>query len=107
MPTVSELQKVRIKKLKKIQDAGLLAYPTQVKRTHTIEEVIQGFVALARSKKEVIIVGRVRALREHGGSTFAHMEDGTGKVQAYFKKHRLGEKSYQFFLDIFDIGDFA
>jgi lysyl-tRNA synthetase class 2 len=45
-------------------------------------------------------------LREHGGSTFLHIEDGTEKIQAYFKKDRIGEKGYQFFLDNFDIGDF-
>ena len=54
----------------------------------------------------VCLVGRIRTMREHGGSCFLHFEDGTGQIQAYFKKNRLGEKKYQFFLDNFDIGDF-
>ncbi|GAI02668.1 unnamed protein product, partial [marine sediment metagenome] len=35
-----------------------------------------------------------------------HIEDGTGKIQAYFKENRLGARSYRFFLNNFDIGDF-
>ena len=34
MPTIEELRKTRIEKLKKLQDAGVLAYPAKTKRTH-------------------------------------------------------------------------
>lgn len=34
------------------------------------------------------------------------IEDGTGKLQAFLRKDRVGEKGYKFFLDNFDIGDF-
>jgi lysyl-tRNA synthetase class 2 len=70
------------------------------------------------------------AKREHGGSTFLDIEDGSasspqdgsgpstgstsslqtssgqGKIQLFFKEDSLGEKDYQFFLDTIDIGDF-
>ncbi len=45
-------------------------------------------------------------MRQHGGLIFSNIEDGTGKIQILFKKDRVGEKSFQFFLDNFDIGDF-
>ena len=106
MPTIEELRKIRLKKLKNIEKAGLLAYPEKTKRTHKITEVLKSFGKLTRSKKEVILVGRIRTFREHGGSTFLHFEDGTGKIQAYFKKDRIGERGYKFFLENFDIGDF-
>jgi len=52
------------------------------------------------------LVGRIRSLRIHGGATFLHIEDGSGKIQAHFRKDKLGESGYKFFLDNFDIGDF-
>jgi len=106
MATIDELRKIRIKKLEAIKKAGFLAYPAKVKRTHKITEALKGFSNLARVKKEIILVGRIRSLREHGKATFLHFEDGTGKIQAYFREDRIGEKGYKFFLDNFDIGDF-
>jgi lysyl-tRNA synthetase class 2 len=104
--TLKKIREVRIKKLKSIERAGLLAYPEKTKRTHTIAQAISKFGQLEKEKKIVFLAGRILALREHGGSTFIAFEDGTGKFQAYFKKDKLGEKGYQFFLDHFDIGDF-
>jgi lysyl-tRNA synthetase class 2 len=106
MAAIDEIKKARIKKLKAIQDAGFSAYPAQVKRTHNVKEAIKDFSKFSRQKKEIILAGRIIAKREHGGLVFSHIEDGTGKIQVLFKKDRLGEKSYQFFLDNFDIGDF-
>ena len=106
MASIEEIRKARLGKLARIQKAGSLAYPGAVRRTQTIAQAIEGFPQLSKNKKEVILVGRLRSLREHGGSTFAHIAGGTGSIQVYFKKDRLGEKSYAFFLDNFDIGDF-
>jgi len=106
MSTIDEIRKTRLKKLEAIQRAGFNAYPEKTKRTHTISQALKEFGALSRSKKELILAGRIKSLREHGGSTFLNIEDGTGKIQAYFKKDRIGEKGYKFFLENFDIGDF-
>ncbi|MCK4453820.1 lysine--tRNA ligase [Candidatus Parcubacteria bacterium] len=106
MSTVEGIRKTRLKKLKAIQKAGLLAYPLETKRTHTCLEAIKDFNKLSPSQKEIVLTGRIRSMREHGGSTFLHIEDSSSRIQAYFKKDRLGEKNYKFFLDNFDIGDF-
>ncbi len=106
MTQISELRKIRLKKLEAIRKAGINAYPAKTKRTHKIAEVLKDFAQLSRLKKEVILVGRIRSLREHGGATFLHLEDGSGKIQAYFRKDRIGARGYKFFLDNFDIGDF-
>jgi len=106
MATIDELRKTRLKKLEAIKKAGILVYPEKTKRTHKIAKVLKDFSALARTKKEIVLVGRIKSLREHGGSTFLDIEDGTGKIQAYFKKDGIGERGYKFFLAYFDIGDF-
>lgn len=107
MASIDEIRKARTKKLQELKKAGELAYPANSKRTHEIQELLKGFSPLAKSKKEVIAVGRIRSIREHGGSTFLHIEDGTGTMQAYLKKDGVGEKAYQLFLNTFDVGDFA
>lgn len=106
MATIDELRKIRLKKLHAIQSAGLPPYPEKTKRTHKISEIVEGFGKFSKLKKEVILVGRIRSLRQHGKATFLHIEDGSGQIQAFFREDRLGEKSYQFFLNNFDIGDF-
>ena len=106
MAAINELKKIRLKKLEAIRTAGILAYPEKTKRTHKIKEALKDFNSLSRFKKEIILVGRIKALREHGGSTFLNIDDGSGNIQAYFRKDRIGESGYKFFLDNFDIGDF-
>ena len=134
MPTIEELRKIRIEKIKKLETVGILAYPAKTNRTHTIAEALKNFSKLVKAKKRVVLVGRIMAQRGHGGATFLNIYDGslkqdTGKVsaeislddnkpisvitsgfgtiQVLLKKDKLGEKGYQFFLDIFDIGDFV
>jgi len=106
MATVEEIRKARVQKLQRFQKAGILAYPGAVKRTHTLVQALENFGSLAKTQKEIIVTGRIKSMREHGGSTFFHIEDGTGTMQAYVKKDRVGEAPYQFFLDTIDIGDF-
>jgi len=106
MATIDEIRKNRIKKLKAIENVGFSAYPGQTKRTHTCQQALEDFSKLARLKKEIILAGRIISLRQHGGLVFSHIKDGAAQIQTLFKKDRLGEKSFQFFLDNFDIGDF-
>ena len=106
MAAIEEIRKNRLKKLKAIETAGFLAYPSQTKRTHTCQDALKDFSKLSRSKKEIVLTGRIMTLREHGGLVFSHIEDGSNKIQIAFKRDRLGESSYKFFLNNFDIGDF-
>lgn len=102
---LSQIRKQRLEKLEALKRSGADAYPRNVKRTHVISEALLGFSGLSNSKEKVVLVGRIISVREHGGATFLHFKDGEGKIQAYLKKDRLGQKEYKFFLDNFDIGD--
>jgi len=104
---IDKIREIRIKKLKAIEAAGFLAYPLKVKRTHEIIQALEDFSKLSKSKKEIVLVGRIKSQRVHGGLTFFHIEDGTGKIQVLLAKNKVGEKAYQFFLDNFDVGDFV
>jgi lysyl-tRNA synthetase class 2 len=41
-----------------------------------------------------------------GKSTFAHIEDGTGRLQLYLRADELGAEDFDHFNDDFDLGDF-
>jgi len=103
---VSHIKKTRLKKLQELRKAGLNPYPIKSKKSHSIEEVLLNFTKLASVKTRLTLVGRIVSLRAHGGSTFIHFEDEKARIQAYFKKDKLGKK-YHFFLDNFDVGDFV
>ena len=107
MATIDELKKIRLKKLEAIKKAGLLAYPIKTKRTHRISEALKDFAKLSKSRKEIILAGRIKSLRIHGGATFFHIEDGTEKIQGFLRKDRVGERTYELFVNNFDIGDFV
>lgn len=107
MGTVGEIKKRRLKKKKALKSAGHLVYPLKNKRTHTCQEALDDFPKLSKAEKEVILSGRIVSLRQHGALTFSHIKDGTAKIQVMIRKDNLGEKGYDFFLENFDIGDFA
>ena len=103
---ILDIKKTRLKKLAAIKKAGVNSYPITTKRTHSMGMALLEFDRFSAAKTEVTLVGRIKSIREHGGSTFLHFEDGTGQMQAYLKQDKLGDKGYKFFLDNFDVGDF-
>ncbi|MEA3497122.1 MAG: amino acid--tRNA ligase-related protein, partial [Bacteroidota bacterium] len=107
MKSINEIRKNRIKKLNAIKSVGICVFPSSVKRTHISVEALKDFNKLAKTKKQIVLAGRLMSIRQHGGLAFANIEDGLGKIQVSLKKDKLGEKGFQFFLDNFDIGDFV
>lgn len=102
---LKDIRKNRIKKLERIRNAGKNPYPITCGRSGAISEILRDFDGLMGKRTKVTLAGRIRSLREHGGSTFFHFEDATGRMQAYVRRDVLGEKEYTFFLENFDIGD--
>ncbi len=106
MSNINEIKKERLRKLENICKLGMDPYPSKSKRTHSCNQAIEDFEKLSSNKDEIFLTGRLRAIRGHGGSVFIHLEDGSGKIQAYLKKDELGGEKYKFFHNNIDIGDF-
>ncbi len=106
MSQAEELKSIRKEKLEKIKKSLINPYPLKTRRTYTIAEAIENFRKLEREKKEIFLVGRIISLRTHGGLSFFHIQDGSGKIQVLIRKNGVGESAYQFFIENFDIGDF-
>jgi len=105
--SLEKIKNDRLKKLQTLRAADLNPYPSQTSRLRQdIVLVLENFDNLVNTKKEIVLAGRLRLIREHGGSTFVDLEDTSAKIQLYFKKDQLGDKNYDFFINNFDIGDF-
>ena len=105
MRQIEKIKKERLEKLEHFKGRRVTAYPSKIKAHQKIRDVILNFESL--KGKKVVLVGRIRNIRKHGGSTFLHFEDFSGRFQSYLKRDKIGKDSYQFFLDNFDIGDFV
>ncbi len=99
-------EEIRLDKLSYLINSGIDPYPSEVKRSHTIGDLLKKFGDMESAGTEVTVVGRIRSIRAHGASTFSHMEDGSGKIQIYFKKDDLGNEKYDLFDKLFDVADF-
>jgi lysyl-tRNA synthetase class 2 len=104
----SELEQERLKKLQRIRDRGIDPYPARVERTHTNQQAIDAFNSNEAGGVETkaTVVGRLVLIRTMGKSSFAHIEDGSGRLQIYLKIDLIGEADYEMFLRDFDLGDF-
>jgi len=106
----SNLEKVRLEKADQLREQGIDPYPAHSERSHFTREAIQEFESSESSGKEQVVpatlVGRIRSLRTMGKITFAHIEDGTGRVQLFFRLNDLGQDKFEFFKRSFDLGDF-
>ena len=105
----NELELERLKKLQRLRARGIEPYPARVARTHTNQQAIDNFAAQEASGEavEAAVVGRLVLIRPMGKASFAHIEDGTSRLQIYLKKEEVGGETYEMFLKDLDLGDFV
>jgi lysyl-tRNA synthetase class 2 len=110
MADYSNLEKIRLEKLSSLKDQGIDPFPRRVERTHSVEEAVQAFLAIENDPEaksiQAVLVGRIRSVRLMGKVIFAHIEDGTGRLQLFFRADDLGQEKMKFFSDYFDLGDY-
>lgn len=103
------LQEIRAARLKKREAAlavGLVPYPSEAIRTHTVAQARENFAALQKDATPLVLAGRVTAIRGHGGVSFWDVRDATGTLQAQVSKDEVP-------IDIWaqaewlDVGDFV
>lgn len=106
---LNDLELERVKKLERLREQGIDPYPARVERTHTNQQVIAAFTAAEPDNEpvEATVVGRLVLVRPMGKASFAHIEDGTSRLQIYLKKEEVGEAAYGLFLKDLDLGDFV
>ncbi len=114
MAEYSHLEKIRLEKIQELRAEGVEPYPTRAERTHTSLRAIAALEAAEKAAPEgqppaevkVTLAGRIRATRPMGKLTFAHIEDGDGRIQLFFRVNEVGQEQIDFFNRMFDLGDF-
>ena len=108
MPEYSSLERIRLEKIEALRKEGIEPFPTRAERTHTSTQASAAFEAAEKDGVEVraALAGRIRAMRPMGKLTFAHIEDGDGKIQLFFRVNELGQERVDFISERFDLGDF-
>ncbi len=97
---VDEIKQVRTAKLNHLKENGIDPYGAKFNATDNIANVLANF----SEGKEIVIAGRLVAMRSHGKVEFGDLLDRTGKIQLFIKLDNLDEKSLIVCKNL-DIGD--
>jgi lysyl-tRNA synthetase class 2 len=84
------VQAARREKLAELVRRGIVPFAYRFERSATARQTLDGF----REGEVLRLAGRLSALRSHGKTMFAHLEDASGRIQLYFKRDHLGEEAY-------------
>jgi lysyl-tRNA synthetase class 2 len=76
LPRLPEQVRVRMAKLKSLQDSGVDAYPVGDPPSHSVAQALAGGTG-----ESVSVAGRVLRMRDYGGVLFAQLRDWSGEVQ--------------------------
>jgi len=102
----SEQHLVRLEKLNQLRKVSY-PFPNDVRVSASAAEVIASAPKegeAADENKIFTIAGRIMAMRLMGKAAFVHVQDRSGKVQAYIKRDDVGEEAFAAF-KTFDLGD--
>ncbi|MGD2135367.1 MAG: lysine--tRNA ligase [Gemmatimonadales bacterium] len=102
--TRSFVEEARREKLEAIRALGVEPYAYAYRRTHGAADAVAAF----RDEEDVPVrvAGRIVSRRRHGKSTFLHVADGSGRVQAYCRRDQVGADAYEL-VKLLDLGDYV
>ncbi len=107
MEEPSSLVQQRLKKAEDLQRIGVPLYPNDFRVEDRVGDIVSKYKEDITPSEEqtVVVAGRLMALRDFGKSVFGHIQDGTGRIQVYLRRDRLGAEEYKLckYLDIGDI----
>ena len=101
----NEYEQQRYQKMLRLRDRGVEPYPRRAARTHTARAAIDAFTR-GEAVQGAQLAGRLVSIRDMGKLTFAHLQDGSGKIQLLFRRDTVGAEDYAMLLKDLDLGDF-
>jgi lysyl-tRNA synthetase class 2 len=100
----------RKKKLEDLKNNNINLFPNDFEVLHTVRDIIKATEGSPGSLTEddpvFIVAGRIMAINRFGKAAFIRFRDRTGQLQAYVRKDKIGNQSYNIFKQM-DIGDFV
>ena len=99
----------RREKLKQIEALGQPTYRSKYEFTHTLPQLLADYTSktaeeLDSSRINVRVAGRIMAIRLMGKAGFAHLQQGSQKLQIYVKKDAVGDQGFDLY-KLLDLGD--
>ena len=87
MEKMSELLKLRRKKLDDLAKEGINPFPNNFRVIHTSQEIRERFKQtdaeeLDKLEEEFSVAGRIMSIRNFGKASFIHIKDRKGEIQA-------------------------
>src|SRR5207247_4984991 len=70
---------------------------------HAADLLARGERVAHEPGERVRLAGRIMSLRGHGKAGFAHLLDGSGRIQLYFRADQLGSAFARY--ELLDVGD--
>ena len=106
----SELENLRLAKMEQLRQDGIEPYPTRSYKNSSNADAIKAFEAREAAgdpeELKLTLAGRLRAIRNMGKLSFAHIEDRSGRIQLFMRINELGQEKLDQFVRFFDLGDF-
>lgn len=99
---IDKLMKVRLEKYENLIEEGKNPFEiTKFNRTHVISDIMENPEKYL--DKTVVIAARIMTKRVMGKASFAHVQDGSGRMQIYLSINDLGDDYKDF--KKYDLGD--
>ena len=110
MEKTSPIIEERKKKTDALRDLGVRLYPAGFRCDMTAAQAEKRYghmdeETLKEEKQSFSMAGRIMAVRSFGKAAFIHVQDRTGRIQAYIRKDKVGQEQYEVF-KYMDMGDF-
>jgi lysyl-tRNA synthetase, class II len=87
------VEAARREKRAELEQLGVNAYAYRFERTHTAAAALAAYDdTMGDDGPEVVVAGRIAALRSQGKTAFAHIEDVSGRIQLYFRRDQLADR---------------
>ena len=106
---LNEQMQVRHDKRERLLAEGREAYPTNVARSHTLEQIREAYAGLEAGEETqdvVSVTGRVIFVRNTGKLCFATLQEGVGtRLQVMLSLAEVGEESLADWKATIDLGD--
>lgn len=101
-----EFRIIREEKIKKLENAGMQAYPARVPKDVSLQDVQKNFDTWLKEEKQIITAGRIMAIRGQGAILFVVLQEGNTRFQVVLKKDTIRDVMlFELFQEAVDIGD--
>lgn len=101
---VNFVQAARREKLTALAALGVEPFAYSFSRTHLAATAGELLPPDVEEGPVVRLAGRIVAWRGHGKTAFAHLADGSGRIQLYLRRDQLGDSQFAV-AGLLDIGD--